>query len=145
MQSYPNKYLDICLYVLKVSMEKKKKKMTLGFLLIIFIFENDPRMVERVYLKEPDCESMWLHFKVKRHINFHCNLKQKRNKCNNIAIYLHRDMGRQKKESPWSVDAAPKPPLPQSLCQHKGVLPWVSQILTHSFHIHPQSDTETEN
>lgn len=88
MQSYPNKYLDICLYVLKVSMEKKKKKMTLGFLLIIFIFENDPRMVERVYLKEPDCESMWLHFKVKRHINFHCNLKQKRNSAT-ILLYTY--------------------------------------------------------
>lgn len=63
-------------YMLGVWGENKKKKMALGFLSVIFIFENDPKMVEKVYLKEPDCELMWLHFRVKRHINFHLNLKR---------------------------------------------------------------------
>lgn len=93
------------LYVLKVSVEKKKRgKKTLGFLLIIFIPESDLRLVNRLYFKEPDCESVWLHFNMKRHITFHYNLKYGRNKLDNITVYQQWHVRGQKKESLWSTD-----------------------------------------
>lgn len=81
----PNKYLDasVCLK----SINGKKCKMALGFLLIIFISESDLKLVNKLYFKDPDCESDWLHFNMKRHIMFHYNLKYRKNKLDNITTY----------------------------------------------------------